>query len=197
MKLKNYKKEINSILSRVKKPITYTGNEINAVHKDSTDSSLIRFGFAFPDTYEVGMSHLGMKILYGLLNEMEDVWCERVFAPWTDMEDLMTENGIPLYGLESMDPVKNFDFLGFSLQYEMSYTNILNMLELAHIPLLSAERDQDDPFIIAGGPCAVNPEPLTDFIDIFFINRGTKILNFYDILILFVKNAAVNHLIFR
>ena len=176
MKLKNYKKEINSILSRVKKPITYTGNEINAVHKDSTDSSLIRFGFAFPDTYEVGMSHLGMKILYGLLNEMEDVWCERVFAPWTDMEDLMTENGIPLYGLESMDPVKNFDFLGFSLQYEMSYTNILNMLELAHIPLLSAERDQDDPFIIAGGPCAVNPEPLTDFIDIFFIGEAEEAL---------------------
>lgn len=184
MKLKNCKKDIDSVLSKVTKPITYTGNEIGSVHKEEKKDELTRFAFAFPDTYEVGMSHLGMKILYSLLNERDDVWCERVFAPWSDMEEVMMEKGIPLYALESMDPVKNFDFLGFSLQYEMSYTNVLNMLALAHIPLLAKDRDEDDPIIIAGGPCAFNPEPLVDFIDIFAIGEMEealpKLLDLYE-----------------
>ncbi len=175
MKLKNYKNEVTQVLSLVKKPITYTGNEMNAVHKELTDD-MIRFALAFPDTYEVGMSHLGTKILYGLLNDYEDVWCERVYAPWQDMEEVMLENGIPLYALESMDPVKNFDFLGFSLQYEMSFTNLLNMLSLSHVALLSADRLETDPFVIAGGPCAFNPEPLADFVDLFMLGETEESL---------------------
>ncbi len=175
MKLNNFKNEVNQILSKVKKPITYTGNEVNSIHKELTEDT-IRFALAFPDIYEVGMSHIGTKILYGLLNSYEDIWAERVFAPWQDMEELMIEKGIPLYALESMDPIKNFDFIGFSLQYEMSYTNLLNMLKLSHIALQSKDRLESDPIIIAGGPCTYNPEPLADFIDIFVIGESEEVL---------------------
>jgi radical SAM family uncharacterized protein len=165
----------DEILYKVTKPARYTGNELNSVHKDIEDIK-IRFAFCFPDVYEVGMSHLGMKILYHLLNEREDTYCERVFAPWTDMEDEMRKKDIPLFALESRDPIKNFDFVGFTLQYEMSYTNILNMLSLAGIPLLSSSRGKGDPFIICGGPCAYNPEPLHDIADIFVLGEGEEVI---------------------
>ncbi|AFA48786.1 TIGR03960 family B12-binding radical SAM protein [Acetobacterium woodii] len=164
-----------NILPLVTKPITYLGNEVNAVHK-TPNEDMVRFAFAFPDTYEVGMSHLGMKILYGLLNEEKDIWCERVFAPWVDMEEQLRLHQLPLYGLESMMPLYQYDFVGFTLQYEMSFSNILNMLELGQIPLRTSQRRETDPFIIAGGPCAYNPEPLSDFIDIFVIGEGELVI---------------------
>ena len=163
------------ILPLVKKPITYQGNEVNAVHKDPA-AMAIRFAFAFPDLYEVGMSHLGMKILYSLLNEQPDIYCERVFAPWTDMEEQMRKHAIPLFSLETMEPVANFDFLGFTIQYEMCYTNILNMLELAGVPMLTRDRGDDDPLVIGGGPCVCNPEPLADFFDLFVVGEGEEVL---------------------
>ena len=171
----HYDKELinKKVLPLVTKPITYQGNEVGAVHKDLKDTT-IRYAFAFPDTYEVGMSHLGMKILYSLLNDQKDIWCERVFAPWVDMEAQIRSREIPLYALESMDPISAFDFVGFTLQYEMSYTNLINMLELGGIPLLSKDRGEDKPFIIAGGPCAYNPEPLADFVDIFVIGEAEE-----------------------
>ena len=164
-----------NILPLVTKPITYLGNEVNAVHKIPSPE-MIRFAFAFPDTYEVGMSHLGMKILYGLLNEEKDIWCERVFAPWVDMEEQLRLHDLPLYGLESMMPLNDYDFVGFTLQYEMSFSNILNMLELGKITLRSAQRKETEPFVIAGGPCAYNPEPLSDFIDIFVIGEAEEVI---------------------
>lgn len=164
-----------NILPLVTKPITYLGNEVNAVHK-IPNQEMIRFVFAFPDTYEVGMSHLGMKILYGLLNEEKDVWCERVFAPWVDMEEQLRHHDLPLYGLESMMPLNEYDFVGFTLQYEMSFSNILNMLELGKITLRSEQRQEAEPFVIAGGPCAYNPEPLADFIDIFVIGEAEQVI---------------------
>ncbi|WP_286947762.1 TIGR03960 family B12-binding radical SAM protein [Acetobacterium sp. UBA5834] len=164
-----------NILPLVTKPITYLGNEVNAVHKIPSPE-MIRFAFAFPDTYEVGMSHLGMKILYGLLNEEKDVWCERVFAPWVDMEEQLRQHDLPLYGLESMLPLNDYDFVGFTLQYEMSFSNILNMLELGKITLRSVLREEDEPFVIAGGPCAYNPEPLADFIDLFVIGEAEEVI---------------------
>ncbi|MBC3899461.1 TIGR03960 family B12-binding radical SAM protein [Acetobacterium malicum] len=164
-----------NILPLVTKPITYLGNEVNAVHKIPSPE-MIRFAFAFPDTYEVGMSHLGMKILYGLLNEEKDIWCERVFAPWVDMEEQLRQHDLPLYGLESMMPLSDYDFIGFTLQYEMSFSNILNMLELGKITLRSAQRKEAEPFVIAGGPCAYNPEPLSDFIDIFVIGEAEEVI---------------------
>ncbi|MDI3535539.1 MAG: hypothetical protein PWP30_21 [Eubacteriaceae bacterium] len=163
------------ILPRVTKPITYQGNEVNAVSKLGQEN-LTRFAFCFPDLYEVGMSHLGLKIIYGLLNEQEDIWCERVFSPGIDMEELLREHHLPLFSLESQTPLKQFDFLGFTLQYEMSYTNILNILDLGQIPLLSEDRTIEDPFVIAGGSCAYNPEPLTDFIDLFVIGEGEEVI---------------------
>ena len=166
--------QIENMLMKVQKPGRYTGGELNSVTKDK-DKVGIRFAFCFPDLYEVGMSHLGMKILYGLFNAMEDVWCERVFAPDTDMEALMRENHIPLFGLESRDPIKEFDFIGFTLQYEMSYTAILNMLDLAGLPLHAADRDENCPLVVAGGPCACNPEPLADFIDLFTLGEGEEV----------------------
>ncbi len=168
------KKRLESLFLRVQKPARYTGGELNSVYKDASKMT-VRFAFCFPDLYEVGMSHLGMKILYGLYNSMEDVWCERVFAPDTDMEMLMRENGIPLYGLESRDPIADFDFIGFTLQYEMSYTGILNMLELSGVPLRAAERDERFPLVIGGGPCACNPEPLADFFDLFILGEGEEV----------------------
>lgn len=167
-------KTLEHILPRVQKPGRYVGGELNAVIKDKKNID-IRFAFCFPDTYEIGMSHLGMKILYGLLNSKNYIWCERVFAPWIDMEKEMRENQILLYGLESGDPICNFDFVGFTLQYELSYTNVLNMLDLAKIPLCSSDRTDNDPIVVAGGPCVCNPEPLADFIDIFFIGEGEEV----------------------
>lgn len=159
------------ILSKVDKPARYIGGELNSVQKEVTEE-MIRIAFAFPDVYEVGMSHLGMQILYHFFNRREDVYCERVFSPWTDMEQVMKENNIPLFSLETHTALKDFDFIAFTLQYEMSYTNILNMLELSNIPVYSKDRKEDDPLIIAGGPCAYNPEPLAPFIDAFYIGEG-------------------------
>jgi radical SAM family uncharacterized protein len=168
------KKQIErSVLPLVKNPITYQGNEVGAVHK-TVEAGTIRYAFAFPDTYAVGMSHLGLRILYGLMNEIADVYCERVFAPWIDMEEQMRDRRIPLFALETWDPIAEFDFVGFTLQYEMSYTNVLNMLDLAGIPLKSADRGPEDPIIMAGGPCACNPEPLADFIDVFVIGEAEE-----------------------
>ena len=165
------KELMDEILLRVEKPGRYIGNEINMVTKP-LEKVAVRFAFCFPDVYEVGMSHLGLQILYFFLNRREDVYCERAFAPWTDMEALMRENEMPLYSLETFTPLKEFDFVGFTLQYEMSYTNVLNMLDLANIPLLVSERGEGDPIIIGGGPCTYNPEPLADFFDIFYIGEG-------------------------
>ncbi len=171
MEVKNFEELILS----VQKPGRYSGGELNSIIKDKSKVD-IRFAFCFPDTYEIGMSHLGMKILYSLFNEREDIWCERVFAPWIDFEEVMRKNNIPLFALESRDPVKEFDFVGFTLQYELSYTNVLNMLDLAGIPLESKDRaDYDYPIVVAGGPCASNPEPLADFIDIFFLGEGEEV----------------------
>ena len=169
-----YSKEVEKILLKVQKPGRYTGGELNSVIKDKSKVD-IRFAFCFPDTYEIGMSHLGMKILYSQFNSYDHIWCERVFAPWTDMEELMRKENIPLYALESGDPVKDFDFIGFTLQYELSYTNVLNMLSLAGIPLLSKDRTELNNIVVAGGACTSNPEPLADFIDIFFIGEGEEV----------------------
>lgn len=148
-------KETEKLLSLVQKPGRYTGGELNSVIKNPDEVDM-RFAFCFPDTYEIGMSHLGMKILYSLLNKREDTWCERVFAPWIDMEELMRKNNVPLFALESGDELKKFDVIGFTLQYELSYTNVLNMLDLAGIPVRSADRKELTPLVIAGGPCVCN-----------------------------------------
>ncbi len=169
-----YSKEVEKILLKVQKPGRYTGGELNCVIKDKEKVDL-RFAFCFPDTYEIGMSHLGMKILYSQFNAQEHIWCERVFAPWIDMEELMIEKNIPLYALESGDPLSEFDFIGFTLQYELSYTNVLNMLKLGNIPLLSKDRTELNNIVVAGGTCTSNPEPLADFIDIFFIGEGEEV----------------------
>lgn len=166
---------IDKILKVVERPSRYIGNEFNSVHKD-LDGINIRFGFCFADVYEIGMSHLGMKILYHLLNSAPDIYCERFFTPWVDMEEEMKKCSIPLFSLETKTPAKEFDFLGFTLQYEMSYTNILNMLELGGIPLLSRDRDDSYPIITAGGPCAYNPEPLAPFVDFFMLGEGEEMM---------------------
>ena len=171
-----YKAKFESCLKKIQKPARYIGNEFNSVHKEN-NGDLMSFAFCFPDVYEVGMSHLGMKILYHMLNEREDTVCERVFAPWTDMEEEMRKNDIPLLSLESHTPIRDFDIIGFTLQYEMSYSNILNMLDLAGIPMLSADRKDEYPFICAGGPCAYNGEPLADIIDFFILGEGEEINN--------------------
>ncbi len=167
------KQEIENILPLVEKPARYTGGELNCVYKDASKVD-IRFAFCFADTYEIGMSHLGMKILYSVLNGRSDIWCERVFAPWIDMESEMRKNNIPLYALESGDYIRDFDFIGFTLQYEMCYTNILNMLDLAGVPLLSADRGEGDPFVCMGGPCAYSAEALCDFADFYFLGEGEE-----------------------
>lgn len=168
------KKQLDRILLKVEKPARYVGSEINSIIKNKENIDA-RFVFAFPDTYEVGMSHLGMHILYNLINSRENLWCERTFAPWVDMEEVMRKNNIPLYALESKDSIKEFDIVGFTLQYEMSYTNILNMLDLANIPLRSIDRDDELPLVIAGGPCAFNPEPLWEIIDLFVIGEAEEV----------------------
>ncbi len=169
------KLEIHDILYKVEKPARYLGNELNSVHKQ-IDEKTVRFAFCFPDIYEIGMSHLGMQILYHLLNSQENVFCERVFSPAVDMEEEMRKNNIPLFGLESREAIKNFDFVGFTLQYELSYTNILNMLDLGEIPLFSKDRGENDPFVVVGGPCAYNPEPIADFCDIVLLGEGEELL---------------------
>ena len=166
----------DDILFRVEKPARYIGGELNSIIKDPQKVD-IRFAMCFPDVYEVGMSHLGMKILYHIMNKREDTYCERVFAPWPDMEKLMRENGVLLYALESKEPIKNFDFIGFTLQYEMSYTNILNMLDMAGLAIRASERGEDDPIVILGGPCAYNPEPLYDIGDLFQIGEGEEVID--------------------
>ena len=164
---------MKNILKMVEKPIRYTGEEINMCKKDPSKVK-IRYAFCFPDVYEIGMSHLGLRILYDLYNRREDTYCERVFAPWIDMEKLMRENDIKLFALETKDEIRKFDIIGFTLQYEMSYTNILNMLDLAGIPLLAKDRTEGMPFVMAGGPCAYNPEPLADFFDFFVMGEGEE-----------------------
>lgn len=169
-----YPEKIEKLLLKVQKPGRYVGGEMGAVIKDKQDVD-VRFAFCFPDTYEIGMSHLGLKILYSLFNEKPYIWCERVFAPWLDMEEIMRSHDIPLYALESGDPISDFDFIGFTLQYELSYSNILNMLSLGNIPVLSKDRHDLYHIVVAGGPCACNPEPITDFIDIFFLGDGEEV----------------------
>lgn len=161
----------DEILLKIEKPARYIGNEVNSVMKDPEKVD-IRFAMCFPDVYEIGMSHLGMKILYEMFNRREDVYCERVFSPWPDLHNIMKEKNIPLFALESQEPLTAFDFIGITLQYEMSYTNILQILDLAGIPFLSTERTGDMPIIIGGGPCAYNPEPIADFFDMFYIGEG-------------------------
>lgn len=167
------RKEIEKILQYVQKPARYSGGELNSVIKDPERVSL-RYAFCFPDLYEIGMSHLGMKILYSLVNSREEYWCERVFAPDSDMEEQMRKNNIELFALESEDPIKSFDIVGFTLMYELSYTNVLNMLDLAGIPLKSADRQALTPIICCGGPCACNPEPIADFVDLVFLGDGEE-----------------------
>ena len=161
----------DEILMKVEKPARYIGNEFNSVVKELSPE-MIRFAMCFPDVYEIGMSHLGIQILYDMFNSMEDVWCERVYSPWVDLDAIMRKEQIPLFALESQEPVKNFDFLGITIQYEMCYTNILQVLDLAQIPLLAKDRGEDMPIVIGGGPCTYNPEPIADFFDLFYIGEG-------------------------
>ncbi len=161
----------DDILLQIEKPERYIGHEVNSVTKDKSRVK-IRFAMCFPDIYEIGMSHLGIQILYDMFNSMEDVWCERVYSPWLDLDAIMRKEHIPLFALESQDPVKDFDFLGITLQYEMCYTNVLQILDLSQIPLNALERGEDCPIVIGGGPCVYNPEPLADFFDLFYIGEG-------------------------
>ena len=167
--------QLEKMLSRVEKPGRYVGGELNSVVKDKSNID-VRFAFCFPDSYEVGMSHLGIKILYSCLNQMENVWCERCFAPWEDMEKQLRENGLPLFALESRDPLCDFDIIGFTMQYELSYTNVLNMLDLAKVPIFSKDRSNQQPIVVMGGPCTYNPEPLADFADIISLGEGEEAL---------------------
>lgn len=184
------KKEVEKILQYVQKPARYSGGELNSVIKDA-DKVDIRYAFCFPDIYEIGMSHLGMKILYGLVNERDDAWCERVFAPDIDMEEQMRKNNVPLFALESGDYIKDFDMIGFTLMYELCYTNVLNMLDLAGVPLFSKDRTELAPIVCVGGPCACNPEPIADFVDIVFLGDGEESTNeVIDLLKECKKNGA-------
>lgn len=164
----------DDILLNIEKPARYIGGEVNSVMKDKSEVN-IRFAMCFPDVYEIGMSHLGIQILYDMFNRREDVWCERVYSPWTDLDKVMREQHIPLFALESQDPIKTFDFLGITIQYEMCYTNILQVLELGQIPMHAKERTEEDPIVIGGGPCAYNPEPLAEFFDLFYIGEGETV----------------------
>lgn len=169
-------KKLEKVLPLVQKPGRYTGGELGSICKTAQDVD-IRFAFCFPDTYEIGMSHLGMRILYSLINERNDTWCERVFAPWVDMEEQMLLNDIPLFGIESGDPLHAFDIIGFTLQYELSFSTILNMLNLGKVPVLAKDRHELKNLVIAGGPCASNPEPLADFVDVFQLGDGEELMN--------------------
>lgn len=164
----------DEILLKIEKPARYIGGEVNSVMKDK-DQVDIRFAMCFPDVYEIGMSHLGIQILYDMFNRREEVWCERVYSPWTDLDQVMRKKNIPLFALESQDPIKDFDFLGITIQFEMCYTNILQILDLSQIPLHASERTEKDPIVIGGGPCTYNPEPLAEFFDIFYIGEGETV----------------------
>ena len=177
----------DDILMKIEKPARYIGNEVNSVMKDKTKVD-IRFAMCFPDVYEIGMSHLGIQILYDMFNRREDVWCERVYSPWTDLDAVMREKKIPLFALESQDPIKNFDFLGITIQYEMCYTNILQILDLSEIPIKTKDRTEEDPIVIGGGPCTYNPEPLADFFDLFYMGEGETVYD--ELLDLYKKNKA-------
>lgn len=179
----------DEILLNIEKPARYIGNEINSVMKDK-EKVAIRFAMCFPDVYEIGMSHLGIQILYDMFNRREDTWCERVYSPWIDLDRIMREQHIPLFALESQDPIQDFDFLGITIQYEMCYTNILQVLDLSNIPLFASDRTDGDPVVIGGGPCAVNPEPLADFFDLFYIGEGETVYN--DLLDAYKENKK-NH----
>ena len=161
----------DEILLQVDKPARYIGNEVNMIVKDPKKVD-IRLAMCFPDVYEIGMSHLGIQILYDMFNRREDTYCERVYSPWLDLDKIMREKDIPLFAIESQEPIKNFDFLGITLQYEMCYTNILQILDLSKIPLIATERGEDDPIVIGGGPCSYNPEPIANFFDMFYIGEG-------------------------
>lgn len=178
----------DGILLKIEKPARYIGGEINSVMKDP-DKVDIRFAMCFPDVYEIGMSHLGIQILYDLFNRREDIWCERVYSPWLDLDQVMRREKIPLFALESQDPIRDFDFLGITIQYEMCYTNILQILDLSGIPLRASERGEDVPIVIGGGPCAYNPEPLAPFFDIFYIGEGETV---YDQLMDLYKQNKKN-----
>ena len=182
------KKEVEKLLKKVQKPARYTGGELNSVVKNKENVKL-RYAFCFPDNYEIGMSHLGMKILYSVVNERNDAWCERVFAPWDDMEALMRENNVKLYALDSGDSLDEFDLVGFSLQYELCYSNVLNMLDLGGIPVLKKDRTSLTPIVIAGGPCACNAEPMVDFVDIFLPGEGEEVTN--DLIDLLIKHKEM------
>ena len=164
----------DEILLKIEKPARYIGNEVNSVMKNKNEVD-IRFAMCFPDVYEIGMSHLGIQILYDMFNQREDVWCERVYSPWLDLHEIMKEEQIPLFALESQDPIRDFDFLGITIQYEMCYTNILQILDLSRIPIHSRDRGETDPIVIGGGPCTYNPEPLAEFFDIFYIGEGETV----------------------
>ena len=164
----------DDILLSIEKPARYIGGEVNSVMKDKNEVD-IRFAMCFPDVYEIGMSHLGIQILYDMFNQREDVWCERVYSPWLDLHKIMKEEQIPLFALESQDPIREFDFLGITIQYEMCYTNILQILDLSRIPIHSRDRSEADPIVIGGGPCTYNPEPLAEFFDIFYIGEGETV----------------------
>ncbi len=164
----------DEILLSVQQPARYIGGEVNMRVKDPKKAD-IRFAMCFPDVYEIGMSHLGIQILYSMFNNREDIYCERVYSPWTDLDPILRENKIPLFTLETQEPVKNFDFLGITLQYEMCYTNVLQILDLSQIPLHTCDRTENDPIVIGGGPCAYNPEPLADFFDLFYIGEGETV----------------------
>lgn len=172
----------DEILLKIEKPARYIGNEVNSVNKDASKVD-VRFAMCFPDVYEIGMSHLGIQILYDMLNRREDVWCERVYSPWPDLHQILKEEQIPLFGLESQEPIKDMDFLGITIQYEMCYTNILQILDLGQIPLLAADRTNEHPIVIGGGPCTYNPEPIADFFDLFYMGEGEvsydKLLDLY------------------
>ena len=172
----------DEILLTIEKPARYIGNEVNSVKKDLNEVD-VRFCMCFPDVYEIGMSHLGIQILYDMFNRREDVYCERVYSPWTDLDKIMREQNIPLFALESQDPVKDFDFLGITIQYEMCYTNILQVLELSQIPIWAKNRTEKDPIVIGGGPCTYNPEPIAEFFDLFYIGEGETV--YFDLIDLY------------
>ena len=177
----------DEILMKIEKPSMYIGGEVNMIKKDPKKVD-VRFAMAFPDVYTIGMSHLGIQIIYDLLNRRDDIYCERVYSPWVDLDKIMREEHIPLFALESQEPVKNFDFLGITLQYEMCYTNILQLLDLSDIPFLSVDRSEDDPIVIGGGPCTYNPEPIADFFDIFYMGEGE--IEYYHLIDLYKENKA-------
>ena len=177
----------DEILMKIEKPARYIGNELNSIKKDK-EKVAIRFAMCFPDVYEIGMSHLGVQILYDMFNKMEDVWCERVYSPWPDLHKIMKEEHIPLFGLESQEPIKNLDFIGLTLNYEMCYTNVLQILDLGQIPLLAKDRTEDDPLVIGGGCCTYNPEPMADFFDLFYMGEGE--ISFYELFDLYKKMRA-------